>query len=106
MKWDSTHNKFISCYNGFYPLLAIAYPEIADKFPRPPNFWKDISNVHHFFEKIRKKEGIKEISDLRNILREKIELVYQGRGLFAHYPDVLSALKSAYPEINWDVCIF
>ena len=92
-------------YGTTFNLLKEMYPNHewkATDFTRAPRlYWKDIKNQREFFDDLAKKFNITNPKDWSNVSYRDVVNAGGGR-LLRYYSSIYEALKSIYPEYEWN----
>jgi len=94
-------------YSSLYEALCTIYPEISwdvtsSRAQAPHKYWTSLQNQRNFLDKVKTKYNITKPSDWSAITYKMIESE-GGKSLFRQYSSLYVALKTVYPEHNWNL---
>ena len=92
-------------YSNMQELLETIYPHhewnVLDRKIVPRTFWKDSKNHRMLLDSVIKKLNLSSPLELTSISKQTI-LDNGARSLFYYYSNLYDAVKSIYPEYNWN----
>jgi hypothetical protein len=93
-------------YPSFLQILQELYPDhhwnIWERKLLPRNFWRSQHSHKLFLDHVQSKLQINSLTDWKSVNHEKI-IALKGKPLLEHYSSLQNALRTLYPNQDWDI---